>query len=56
MFLKSVLVTGCNKGIGLEFIRQLAAGGVEHIFATSRQASHVSYVFYLYFLKGVREE
>ena len=35
MFAKSVLVTGCNRGIGLELIKHLA-GKTQHLFATCR--------------------
>ncbi|XP_066922686.1 C-signal-like [Clytia hemisphaerica] len=37
--LPSVLVTGCNKGIGLEFIKQLV-GKTSHLFATCRTPSN----------------
>lgn len=35
MFAKSVLVTGCNRGIGLEFVKQLA-NKTQHLFAACR--------------------
>jgi hypothetical protein len=42
MSLKSVIVTGANRGIGLEFVRQLLAATPppKHLIATSRQTSN----------------
>jgi len=39
MSLKSVVITGANRGIGLEFVRQLLAAkpAPQHLIATSRQ-------------------
>merc|ERR1711973_400896 len=38
MFAKSVLITGANRGVGLEFVRQLA-DKTQHLFATCRKPS-----------------
>ncbi len=41
MALKSVFITGCNRGIGLELVKQYAGleDGPQHIFATYRKIS-----------------
>jgi len=36
MSIRQILVTGANRGLGLEFVRQLLAGG-DHVVATCRQ-------------------
>merc|ERR1712168_49187 len=38
MFAKSVLITGANRGVGLEFVRQLA-DKTQHLFAACRKPS-----------------
>ena len=42
MSLQSVLVTGANRGIGLEFVRQLLSSSSPpiHLIATTRQSSN----------------
>ena len=36
--MKSVIVTGANRGIGFGLVKQLLATKAEHLFATYRQA------------------
>jgi NAD(P)-dependent dehydrogenase (short-subunit alcohol dehydrogenase family) len=36
--MKSVLITGANRGIGYGLVKQLLANKAEHLFATYRQA------------------
>lgn len=54
MSLGNVLITGANRGIGLEFVKQLTALQTppKHIFASCRNpdAANVSLIFLLHFL------
>ncbi|CAG2116088.1 unnamed protein product, partial [Medioppia subpectinata] len=44
---ESVLITGANRGIGLELVQQLLVntgtdGGLTHVIATTRQATNAA--------------